>query len=154
MPRNEPKPAPIFAIGSFASPDPPVPERDGAGDELYKRHAWADFSLVPMVGRDCRVSTVPFGFRCEGINDPAADQATERRDHNKQPGMQGAFRFDVGRMFQAGDMRRAVGEKVQLATGLDRLIAGHGGQRVMKDKLPGRVKHNRAQASDHADHQR
>ena len=58
--RSEPKPAPICAIGPSRPPEPPVPMRHGAGDDLDQRHPRPDLPLLAMIGVDHAIGSVPF----------------------------------------------------------------------------------------------
>lgn len=84
-PSHDPNPPPICAIGPSRPAEPPRADADRRGDGLDGRNPGADPPPVPVKGPDVRVRAVSFGFRGEGKDQRAGDQAPQRRDQGQQP---------------------------------------------------------------------
>ena len=75
--RNEPKPAPICAMGPSRPPDPPVPSVMALAMILTIGTRGRNHPLPLVIGFDHRIGPVPFGFGSERVNDPAGEQPAE-----------------------------------------------------------------------------
>jgi hypothetical protein len=131
--RKEPKPAPIWAMGPSRPPDPPVVRVMAEAMVLIDRHPAANVAPLVVVGMDGGVGAVPFGFRREGVDQPAAEN----------PPMAG--RNSSTQRLKA----TVVGGSRCVFTGRHRRpVAGHHIQEKMDPQLAQGVENDRAEAGD------
>ncbi len=136
-PSQEPKPAPIWAIGPSRPPEPPVPSVMALAMIFTSGTRGRNLSALEVIGGDGRVGAVPFRFRGEGVDEEAADQPAQGRHDQQQPPVERLRAF-----VQQGWQRRLVG-------GAAGMVADQDFKDVMEDQPSGQIEHHGAQAGDH-----
>jgi hypothetical protein len=105
----------------------------------WSSSSWANLALVVMISGNGGIRAVSLCFRCQAVDQQAAEDSAHDRNNEEKPGL---------------ERRRSLAKQGWFSTWRGRMVASHSIERKAKNHLTGRKKDHGSDACNDANDQR